>query len=87
MTEGQFVVGHFDAAFRDENAAKAAARDARAVGYVVDVEETGAGGWAIIAWRKDPFPADEQQRYAARMRAIAIRHGGSYMRFVPEAPQ
>jgi len=84
-TKGQLVVGHFHASFRDEKAAYAAARDARAVGFVADVRESNVGRWAVLARRKEPFPADEEHRYAARLQAIVSRHGGSYKRFVPES--
>ena len=82
--QGQFLVGEFCASFRERDAARAAARDARAVGFVVDVQETGKGRWAMLARRKEPVPHDEQQRYAARLRAIAGKHGGTYTRFVRE---
>lgn len=78
------MVGEFYASFRQPDAARAAARDARAVGFVVEVHETGKGRWAIFARRKDPFPPDEQQRYAARLRAIAGKHEGTHRRFVRE---
>jgi hypothetical protein len=78
------VRGRFEARFDDVEAAKAAARDARAVGFSVDVRGDAAKGWLIVGRRKLPFPADERDRYASRVQAIAVRHGGTFRRFVEE---
>jgi hypothetical protein len=78
------VHGRFEAGFDDVEAAKAAARDARAVGFSVDVRGDAAKGWLIVGRRKLPFPADERDRYASRLQAIAARHGGTFRRFVEE---
>jgi hypothetical protein len=78
------VRGRFEARFDDVEAAKAAARDARAVGFSVDVRGDAAKGWLIVGRRKLPFPTDERDRYASRVQAIAVRHGGTFHRFVEE---
>jgi hypothetical protein len=76
--------GRFELSFPGEHGAKAAARDARAVGFVVAIAEGGVEGWLIVGRRKDAFPADDGDRYASRLRAIARLHGGAYGRFVLE---
>ena len=76
--------GRFEATFPDEEAAKAAARDARAVDFVVDVSQESAGGWLIVGRRKHLFPRDERDRYASRLNAIATRHNGAFCQFVEE---
>src|SRR5262245_64890088 len=80
----QFVAGRFYASFPDERTARAAAIDARAAGFVVDVHETSVGVWAMLARRKEPFPDGEQKRYAARLSAIVTSHDGSDPRFLPD---
>jgi len=75
--------GRFEAQFGDEEAARAAARDARAVGFVVDVEQNAAG-WLAVARRALPFPGDERDRYASRFQTIASQHGGAFGQFVEE---
>ena len=76
--------GRFEAQFEDLEAARAAARDARAVGFVVNVDQN-ATGWLAVARRRMPFPGDERDRYASRFDAIAIHHGGAFSKFVEEA--
>jgi hypothetical protein len=76
--------GRFEAEFKDVDAAKAAARDARGVGFVVDIPRETAQGWLLIGRRRLPFPNDECERYASRVRAIATQHGGVFSRFVEE---
>jgi hypothetical protein len=66
------------------DSARAAARDARAVGFVVDVQQ-GAAGWLAVARRQLPFPGDERDRYASRFGTIATHHGGAFSQFVEEA--
>jgi hypothetical protein len=75
--------GRFEARFDDLDAARAAARDARAVGFNVDVSES-ATGWLAVGRRRLPFPRDERDRYASRLDAIARQHGGAFSRFVEE---
>lgn len=75
--------GRFEAQFDDLEAARAAARDAHAVGFVVDVEQD-ASGWLTVGRRQLPFPRDERDRYASRFHSIATRHGGAFRRFVGE---
>lgn len=75
--------GRFEARFEDADAARAAARDGRAVGFVVDVTH-GTSGWIAVGRRRLPFPGDERDRYANRFRAIATRHGGAFSQFVEE---
>jgi hypothetical protein len=77
--------GRFEAQFDDVEAAQAAARDARAVGFVVDVE-AGGRGWLAVARRQLPFPDDERDRYASRFDGIARQRGGAFTRFVEEPP-
>lgn len=77
--------GRFEAEFEDVEAAKAAARDARAVGFVVDVQQD-ARRWLTVGRRQLPFPGDERDRYSSRFHAIATRHGGAFSRFVEEPP-
>jgi len=75
--------GRFEAAFADLEAARAAARDARAAGFVVHVDET-ATGWLAVGRRRLTFPGDERDRYAVRFRSIATQHGGAFIQFVEE---
>jgi hypothetical protein len=75
--------GRFEAQFEDVEAARAAARDARVVGFVVDVEENGTG-WLAVGRRQLPFPGDERDRYASRYDTIATLHGGAFSQFVEE---
>jgi hypothetical protein len=75
--------GRFEAQFEDLEGARAAARDARAVGFDVDVDEN-AFGWLAAGRRRLPFPRDERDRYASRLDAIARQHGGAFSRFVEE---
>lgn len=76
--------GRFEAEFEDNDAARAAARDARAVGFVVDPPRETAQGWLLVGRRKLPFPNDERDRYASRVHAIATLYGGALSRFVEE---
>jgi hypothetical protein len=78
------VCGRFEARFQDMDSAKAAARDARAVGFAVDVQQDSGANWLAVGRRKLPFPTDERDRYASRVHAIALRHGGMFSRFVEE---
>jgi hypothetical protein len=78
--------GRFEAQFTDVEAARAAARDARAVGFKTDVRQD-ATGWTIVGRRGLPFPRDERDRYASRFDGIAARHGGGRSRFVDERPE
>jgi hypothetical protein len=78
--------GRFEARFDDVEAAKAAARDARAVGFAVHLEKS-VTGWVAVGRRQLPFPSDERDRYASRFHTIAARHGGAFSRFVEEPPE
>lgn len=78
--------GRFEARFPDEETARAAARDARAVGFAVEVRRVTATMWLTVGRRKLPFPSDERDRYASRAHAIATQHGGAFSRFVEEPP-
>ena len=82
----RLVRGRFEAQFGDMDAARAAARDARAVGFAVDVQED-ATGWLTVGRRQLPFPGDERDRYASRFHAIAAQHGGVFSQFVEEPPE
>lgn len=75
--------GRFEAQFADLEAARAAARDARAVGFVVHVDRNDLG-WLAVGRRRQPFPGDERDRYASRFTAIATHHGGAFSAFVEE---
>ena len=75
--------GRFEAKFKDLEAARAAARDARAVGFIVDVQRDGRG-WLTVGRRQLPFPGDERDRYASRFHSIATKHGGAFSQFVGE---
>jgi hypothetical protein len=83
--EVRLLRGRFEAQFEDAEAARAAARDARAVGFVVDVQQ-GARAWLTVGRRQLPFPGDERDRYASRFHAIATQHGGAFSQFVEEPP-
>jgi len=76
--------GAFRTRFADESAARAAARDARSVGFVVDVEQAGEHGWLTVSRRRHPFAQDDAVRYAGRLRTIAGAHGGEYEDYVEE---
>lgn len=78
--------GRFEAQFEDMDAARAAARDARAVGFAVDVRQDTTG-WLTVGRRQLPFPGDERDRYASRFHAIATQHGGAFSQFVEEPPE
>ena len=75
--------GRFEARFVDGGSARTAARDARAAGFVVEMEEDRTG-WLTIGRRALPFPADERDRYASRFRSIALQQGGTFIQFVEE---
>lgn len=81
----RLVRGRFEARFEDVDSARAAARDASAVGFVVDVRRD-ATGWLAVGRRQLPYPGDERDRYASRFHAIATRHGGAFSQFVEEPP-
>lgn len=83
----RFVRGRFEAQFEEVDAAKAAARDARAVGFVVEVPRETAEGWLVVGRRKLAFPADERDRYASRFHTIATQHGGAFRQFAEEPPE
>jgi hypothetical protein len=80
-----FVRGRFEARFADRGCATAAARDARATGFVVEAFEENPTSWLIVGRRRDAFPRDERDRYASRLNAIAAHHGGVFSRFVDES--
>jgi len=81
-TGSLIVSGSFEARFRDEDAARSAARDARSVGFVVTVHKHDHQGWLITSRPRQPFPLDDRDRYASRLRAIATVHGGDYDGFL-----
>ena len=83
MKPSGLLTGRFEARFDSPDAARAAARDGRAVGFIVDVRHDTAD-WTAIGRRGLPFPADERDRYASRFRAIATQHGGAFIQFVLE---
>jgi hypothetical protein len=81
----RLLQGRFEARFQDAEAAKAAARDGRAVGFIVDVREDTVG-WLAVGRRGLPFPDDERDRYASRFQTIAIQNGGTFIQFAEERP-
>jgi hypothetical protein len=84
-TNGPSIIsGSFEARFGDEDAARSAARDARCVGFVVTVHERDARGWLMTSRPRQPFPPDDRDRYASRLRAIATVHGGDYAGFLDD---
>ena len=86
MAARSLLNGRFEAQFEDMDAARAAARDARAVGFAVDVVQDPTG-WIAVGRRRLPFPGDERDRYSSRYHAIATQHGGAFSRFVEEPPE
>jgi hypothetical protein len=80
----QLLRGRFESRFESVEAARAAARDARAVGFAVDVEPDGVR-WLAVGRRTLAFPDDERARYASRLHAIAVHHGGAFCGFVEES--
>jgi hypothetical protein len=85
--KNRFVSGEFEAHFDDAEAARAAARDARAVGFLVNPPREGAEGWLIAGRRKLGFPCDERDRYASRFQTIARHHGGTFNQFAEDPPR
>ena len=85
VSDLQLSSGVFRTGFDDELAARAAAREARCVGFVVDVEGTNGSGWLTVSRRRLPFAPDDAERYARRLRTIASTYGGSYQGYVEEA--
>ena len=86
MAARSLLNGRFEAQFEDVDAARAAARDARAVGFADDVVQDPTG-WVAVGRRRLPFPGDERDRYSSRYHAIATQHGGSFSQFVEESPE
>jgi hypothetical protein len=82
--EVRLVRGRFEAEFEDVDAARAAARDARGAGFVIDVPRETSQGWLIVGRPRLPFPGDDRDRYASRFHAIATHHGGAFRQFVHE---
>jgi hypothetical protein len=76
--------GEFQIRFTDEQATRAAAREATGAGFRVEIRAGGVSDWSIFCQRRAPFPAHEQERYAARLRTIATAYGGDYERFTVE---
>jgi len=81
----RLLQGRFEARFKDAVTAKAAARDGRSVGFIVDVRQDTAG-WLAVGRRRLPFPADERDRYASRFQTIATQNGGTFIHFAEERP-
>jgi hypothetical protein len=79
----RLLQGRFEARFQDAVAARAAARDGRAVGFIVDVRQDTVG-WLAVGRRGLPFPADERDRYARRFQTIATQNGGTFIQFAEE---
>ncbi len=84
-TRTAFYTGVFHVRFAHERSARAAARDAGAAGFAVEIlDGGGASGWLNISRCKHPFPADERNRYIGRLRTIAAQHDGEYVCFVED---
>jgi hypothetical protein len=83
-TQTRLSRGRFEAVFGDNDGARAAARDARAAGFAVEPPRETARGWLIVGRCKHPFPEDDRDRYASRLRAIAARHKGALSGVVDE---
>jgi hypothetical protein len=62
---------------------KVAARDCRAKAFTVEMSER-PGDWHVLARRRDLFPESECDRYASRLRTIALEHDGTYHGFRPD---
>jgi hypothetical protein len=80
----RLLQGRFEARFHDAVAAKAAARDGRSVGFIVDVRQD-TSGWLAVGRRGLPFPNDERDRYVSRFQAIATQNGGMFIQFAEES--
>jgi hypothetical protein len=76
--------GTFHVRFELERSARAAAREAGAAGFAVEIRDGGATGWLNVSRRKQPFPADDQRRYVGRLRTIAALHDGEYVGYVED---
>ena len=83
-TETPFYSGTFHVRFDGERSARAAARDAGAAGFAVEIRDGGVEGWLNVSRRKQPFPADERSRYVGRLRSIARLHGGEFVGYVED---
>ena len=79
-----FYSGTFHVRFAHERAARAAAREAGAAGFAVEIRDGGQSGWLNVSRRKNAFPADERNRYVGRLRTIAAQHDGEYVGFVED---
>ncbi len=79
-----FYSGTFHVRFAHERSARAAAREAGAAGFVVEIRDGGASGWLNVSRRKNSFPADERSRYVGRLRTIAALHDGEYVGYVED---
>ncbi len=64
---------------------KIAARDCRARAFTVELSDE-PGDWHVLARRRDLFPASECDRYAGRLRVIAVEHDGTYDGFMQDEP-
>jgi hypothetical protein len=84
MSRARLSSGVFRTRFAEESAARAAARDARCVGFVVDVEEAQGLGWLTMSRLRHPFASDDALRYAQRLRTIATQHGGAFDEYVED---
>jgi hypothetical protein len=79
------ISGSFRLSFTTQAAMKLAARDCRARAFTVDMEEN-AGTWHVLARRRGFFPESECDRYASRLRAIAVEQDGTYDGFRQDEP-
>jgi Regulator of ribonuclease activity B len=77
------ITGLFRLSFPTEAAMKIAARDCRAKAFTTELS-LEPGEWHVLARRRDLFPASECDRYAGRLRLIAVEHDGTYDGFRPD---
>jgi hypothetical protein len=78
------ISGLFRLSFPTEAAMKIAARDCRARAFTVEMSAR-PGDWHVLARRRGDFPESECDRYASRLRGIAVEHDGTYHGFRPDA--
>jgi Regulator of ribonuclease activity B len=78
------VVGVFPLSFGGEDAAQAAAREARTRGFIVDVTQQSEVRWANHARVRNPVAAADLNRYASRLKKVAATFDCAYHSFTPD---
>ena len=86
MTEltDPMVAGVFRLSFATEATALAAAGEARTRGFVVEVTQDTSDRWQHRTRRRADMPVAELERYASRLRRIAVSFDGAYDSFTPD---